>query len=229
MVHTLRKLSFIALFFFMAFFAFALAPYPSAETAAADLKANWKIQGEQGTWVSAQKTEDWAKKVIIREKVQVTLAIVKYSVRIEFPFFFRDFNASLAYIYANDEWIYDSIVIGNWVDEQKEGVVELPPAEDVKAMIKEAVEKEAQSFFDAMSTSTKPVAPVKVAKVLITEPEVKGEDLTYFADIEFTESKSGLFSKPKTFIYENLKVELFKQASGRKLIMRTYAGELKIK
>lgn len=229
MIRAARKVGLVALFCSLAFFAFALAPYPSLKAVEEDLKANWKIEGDQGKWISATKASDWKKKVIVRDEVPLTIAFINYTVRVEFPYFFRDFDVNVVYIYASEEWIFDANEILHWEDEQKEGVVELPERDEVKALIKEAFQKAAQSFFDGLSTTLEPVAPVSVLKVLITEPEVKGADLTYFADVEFLESKPGLFAKPKTFIYENLKVDLIQTETGRKLMMRTYAGELKLK
>lgn len=202
--------------------AYSLPKFPIDKTAENDLKSNWKVQGTQGVLLSVKKEGKWERKVIVKQGVKLTIAYIKFSVKVDFDQFIRIFNASAVYILDNNEWIYDKNEILNWKDEAKDG--SLPSKEEIKKMIQESMEQKDQKFLDKISdyqNVEKINSPVKVSKVLITKPEVRGNTLVYYADIDFSDSSGN------QFLFENMKVDIMmkdKDLKNAVIVLRALPG-----
>lgn len=198
--------------------AFSVAPYPKDKVVENDMKKNWKVQGEQGTLLSVKKEGEWTTKIIVRDRVKMQAAIIRYSAKVDFKTFIRNFNVDVVYIEHNNKWIFDSNVILDSKDEAKEG--QGLSRDEAKAIIAAQFEKQPESFLNELSCSAKIKAPVKVEKVLITEPEIKGNWNIYYADIIFTDARG------TSFTFENMKVDMRKKNENEwETVLRSVLGK----
>ena len=197
--------------------AYSLPSFPKDKEAESDLTSNWKVQGEQGKLLSVKKDGNWQKKVLFKDKVKYLVAFVKYVAKVEFDTFIRNFNVNVVYILEQNDWIYDRNEIINWSDEQKKGAQTFSK-DEIKQKIKILMEKQAPAFFDKIYSFQKIVGrkvepikgPVKVSKVLISEPKTVGKKLEYLADVDFEDANG------KKFTYIDMLYTLSKKSADQK-------------
>jgi len=194
---------------------YSLPSYPNDQEVESDMTNNWTIPGEQGKLLSVKKIGKWEKKVIFKEKVKYLIGFIKYSAQVEFDSFIRNFEVHVVYILEQGEWIYDKNEIIKHTDEQKKGEKQFTK-DEIKEKIKVLMEKQDQEFMNFIYEFQKKLgrnvelikAPVKVNKVLIAAPEIKGSKTIYLCDIDLQDSEGNNF----TII--DMKYEIWKKDSN---------------
>jgi hypothetical protein len=207
------------LFFIITFTAgsiFALPPYPQDNDAESKIKANWKT----GEFIGAKKDGNWGTNVSVEKRVQVVRASIKYIVKTKVDDSVRNYTTYIFYILAANEWIYEKVNFSNYSTEAAPGQ-EAPSKDEIKKMISAFMEKQDQAYYDSFQfNNSKIKIPVKVTKVMVTDPESKDFPgmitHTFMFDFE-AESSNGNKFKISDLIYKISKKDEVKEWDDKPL------------
>jgi len=183
----------IAAFVMMPVAHAALPEYPADKVVEQDLKAHWPADSKI---IELKKAGEWTNQMVINEDGRkVPQPYISYNVRSEKDGTVHKAQASVRYILAEGTWLFKAVGLGEFKAEARADRV-APAKPDVKEMIKKAVEANKFEDFGALYFMAQdPLkVPLKVNKVLITDPEYLDSGDTYgfkyLFDVEVVDAKN---------------------------------------
>ncbi len=188
----MKKCITIITFCFLAAFissglVFAKQPdFPKDGVVEKDIRGHWSAESQILNIQKDPKDSEWHTQVIVESGVKITRGYINYKIKVKKGGSVNTYSVSVSYYLNDGIWSFKALGIGgDVVSEAREGVT--PPEKDeVKQMIKIAIEENKKFDFSGSVFVGTPV-PLKVSKVLVSKPEFKdyGSKFTYIYLFDF--------------------------------------------
>lgn len=156
----------------------ALPAYPADKAVESDMAAHW---GTDSKIIEIKKSGDWVNQSVTDENgKKIPQAYLNYDVRSEKDKTIHKTNVSVRYNLVEGAWVFKAAGMGEFTAEARADR-QAPPKDEVKQMIKAAVEaNKLQDFGSLYFMAKDPLKlPLKVSKVLMTDPKYLDSGATY--------------------------------------------------